>query len=81
MFEQKADKAQIQIVSYPDHRKMEDSGDIIFDHKGNRSDICMAFWRGIRELQGRVSPGEYKQGFGRDFPELEMKLLTDRVKP
>jgi hypothetical protein len=80
IFESKADKALIRVVSCRDYRRMDDSGEVIFDYKGERSDICLAFWRGIRELQGRVSPEEYKQRFGREFPEQEMKLLTERIK-
>ena len=79
-FEPTADEGQFQVVSYPDHRKGEGLGEVIFNYRGDRADICLAFWRGIRELQGRVSAAEYERGFGRVFPEQEMELLTERMK-
>ncbi len=80
IFEPGTDRAQIQVVMYPDHRTIEGSGEVIFDYEGGRSEICLAFWRAIRELQGRVSPAEYKQGLGRDFPGQEVELLTEMIK-
>jgi len=72
--------SQFDIASYPDYKNAEATGEVIFSFEGVALDICLAFWRGIRELQGRVSPEEYEEGFHRDFPEKETGLLTEKIK-
>jgi hypothetical protein len=78
-FRAKDHNSQFEVVSYPDHRRAESSGEVIFSFEGIATDICSAFWRALRELQGRVSVAKYKDGFHRDFPEKEMRLLTEKM--
>src|SRR2546428_1396272 len=46
--------SQFKVVSYPDHKRAESAGEVIFSFEGIATDICLAFWRALRELQGRV---------------------------
>lgn len=59
---------QFDVVSYPDARRAESSGEVIFFFEGIATDICLAFWRALRELQGRVSAAEYEEGFSPRLP-------------
>src|SRR2546428_11264054 len=54
LFRATDDTSQFEVVSYPDHRRAESAGEVIFSFEGIATDICLSFWRALRELQGRV---------------------------
>jgi hypothetical protein len=47
---------------------------------GLRDQLLIAFWRALRELQGRYDPSEYERRWKEPFPTREMEVLTQRMK-
>lgn len=43
-------------------------------------ELCIAFWRGLRELEAKVKPEEYKEHWGGEFPSQSLQILTDLIK-
>ena len=78
-FHPESEPAQVEVIIYPGY-KNPDIGDVIFNYKGSRSEILLAFWLGVRELQARIPPEEYDRGYGREFPVREIKLLAEKIK-
>lgn len=39
----------------------------------------IAFWRALRELQGRYEPAEYQRRWHQPFPTRELEVLTERI--
>src|SRR5215813_9867851 len=52
----------------------------IFGFIGPRDQLLIAFWRALRELQGRYDPSEYERRWKEPFPTREMEVLTQRMK-
>jgi hypothetical protein len=52
----------------------------VFSFIGPRDQSLIAFWRALRELQGRYDPAEYERRWEEPFPTREMEVLTQRMK-
>jgi len=52
----------------------------VFSFIGLRDQLLIAFWRALRELQGRYDPAEYERRWKEPFPTREMEVLTQRMK-
>ncbi|HEY7184857.1 MAG TPA: hypothetical protein VIC84_25705 [Blastocatellia bacterium] len=51
----------------------------VFNFVGPRDQSLIAFWRALRELQGRYDPSEYERRWKEPFPTREMEALTQRM--
>ncbi len=69
----------LQVLEFPDHKRLEDSGNLLFEHIGDKTEICKSFWRGFKDLSGRISAAEYKQHFHREFPEKDLIFLSEKL--
>jgi hypothetical protein len=52
----------------------------VFNFIGPRDQSLIAFWRALRELQGRWDPSEYERRWKEPFPTREMEVLTQGMK-
>ena len=52
----------------------------VFSFIGLRDQLLIAFWRALRELQGRYDPAEYERRWKEPFPTREMEVLTQRMR-
>ena len=52
----------------------------LFEVKGTFDEICLPFWRALRNLQGRFSDDELSSRMHKPFPSSEMKNLTQKVE-
>jgi hypothetical protein len=52
----------------------------VFNFIGPCDQTLIAFWRVLRELQGRYDPSEYERRWKEPFPIREMEVLTQRMK-
>ena len=75
-FEFVADGAEVtvSVARYPDHRRH--TREVVFQTRQQKSDVCRAFWRELRQLRRRTLTDEFEQNWRRAFPEDELRRLT-----
>jgi hypothetical protein len=78
--EAKGDSFRLDVVHYPDHRRLAEASTIVFSFRGSKLDACRAFWKELRDLQGRRAQDEFERQWRREFPEREMQELTKRIR-
>lgn len=74
------DMIQMTILRYPDSRRVNNTGNVEFSLKESCADICLPFWRALRDLQSRVPLEEFKQHWSPGFPASDMQVLTQRIR-
>lgn len=43
-------------------------------------ELCIAFWRGLRDLESKTTPEEYQKHWGGEFPSESLQILTNLIK-
>jgi hypothetical protein len=74
------DSVKLDIVRYPDHRRLAEAASIVFTFQGSKLDVCFPFWRELRDLHRRTIQDEFDRQWRREFPEQEMQELTKRIR-
>ena len=74
------DSIKLDIVRYPDHRRLAESSSIVFSFGGSKLDACLPFWKELRGLHRRIAQDEFDRQWRREFPETEMQELTKRIR-
>ena len=69
----------LQVKSSPDHRTIEDLSEVLFDYRGNNSEVCKSFWRGFKDLEGKCSAQRFEQLFRREFPSRNLTFLSEKI--
>jgi hypothetical protein len=80
LFVKQGAKVSLDIVRYPDHRRLEGRGEFMFSINGTYSEVCQPFWRALRDLQTRFSSEEMNSRWCRVFPSGEIDVLTIAIK-
>ena len=78
-FSSRGDRLLLEVVHYPDHRKLPEAAAAVFSFQGPKADACRAFWEELRDLRSRASRDEFDRQWRREFPERELRELTERV--
>lgn len=52
----------------------------LFSFTGTLREVVRPFWKALRDMEGRQSLEEYGERWSWNFPEQEMKRLTERIK-
>lgn len=78
--EAKGDEFRLDVVHYPDHRRLAETSTIVFSFHGSKLSACRAFWKELRDLHGRTQQDEFERQWRREFPESEMQELTKRIQ-
>ena len=74
------DSVQLDIIHYPDHRRLAANSSNVFSFRGSRLDACLPFWKELRGLHRRIIQDEFDRQWRREFPEGEMQELTKRIR-
>lgn len=74
------DAVQLDIIRYPDHRRLAEASSTVFSFRGSRLETCWPFWKELRDLHRRTAQDEFDRQWRREFPESEMKELTKRIR-
>src|SRR5262245_4066356 len=53
--------------------------ELVLRHNGGFADVCMPFWRALRDLQVRAQTQDFVALWRRPFPELAMEKLSPTV--
>ena len=78
-FSSRGDHLHLEIVHYPDHRKLPETAATVFTFRGPKADACRAFWEELRDLRSRAGQDEFDRQWRREFPERELEVLTKRI--
>ncbi|HEX8564628.1 MAG TPA: hypothetical protein VF648_03095 [Pyrinomonadaceae bacterium] len=70
----------LEISEFFDYHRGEGLGKQIFVVSGTYEDVCLPFWRALRDLQGRFSTEELNARWHRPFPSREIDLLTSEIR-
>ncbi len=79
-FNRKGEVINLEICYYPDHRRNAGRGESVLAAAGTYQEICMPFWRALRNLQGRFTAEELDRRWHRPFPFREIDRLTAEIK-
>ena len=71
---------QLEIVRYPDHRRLPEASSLVFSFRGSRLETCSSFWKELRDLHRRTARDEFDRQWRREFPESEMQELTRKIR-
>jgi len=75
-FLREGDVVRLDVYEYPDRLRGVGRGERFFEASGSYEDICLPFWRALRNLQGRFSEEELNARWHRPFPSKEINGLT-----
>ena len=71
---------KLEIYKYPDQTRISTLAEKILSITGTYHEICIPFWRALRSFETSVSASVLKKIWRRDFPTMELKKLTERIK-
>jgi hypothetical protein len=74
------DSIKLDIIRYPDHRRLDAASSTVFSFRGSKLDACLPFWKELRGLRRRIAQDEFDRQWRREFPEREMQELTKRIR-
>ena len=80
LFARNGANVSLEIYEYSDYRRGSERGEKVFAVSGTYEEICLPFWRALRDLQGRFSAEELNARWHRQFPSREVDLLTSEIK-
>jgi hypothetical protein len=67
----------LQVLLFPDSsRSIFDKQEPKLSITGSYNEVCLPFWRALRQLQGRYSDDEWEVRWQSPFPRRELDLLT-----
>ena len=78
-FTSRGDRLLLEVIHYPDHRKLPDTASTVFTFQGPKTDACRTFVDELRDLQSRAGRDEFDRQWRRAFPERELKDLTESM--
>lgn len=73
------DRLLLEVIHYPDHRKLPETAATVFSFRGPKADACRAFWEEVQDLRSRAGRDEFDRQWRRAFPERELQDLTERI--
>jgi hypothetical protein len=78
-FQARGDRLQLEVIHYPDHRKLPETATTVFSFRGPKADACRSFWDELRRSRSRAARDEFDRQWRRPFPERELQELTKRI--
>lgn len=78
-FSARGDRLLLEVMRYPDHRRLTETAAKVFSFRGPKTDACRAFWEELRDLRSRAGRDEFDRQWRRAFPERELQELTKRM--
>jgi hypothetical protein len=73
-------RIEFRVIHYTDHRRLAETGRTLFSHTGSKLEICLGFWRALRDLRRNIATDEFDRNWRRPFPQSEMRQLTEALR-
>jgi hypothetical protein len=80
LFSVSAARATLTVVALRDRAHGEVEREAVFSVSGTVHDVVWPLWRGLRDLQSRVTPEEYHRQWREPFPAAEVAELDRRLQ-
>lgn len=74
------DRVEFTAIRYADHRRRRGDRRTVFTLRGSKMNICLPFWKALRDLQRRVSIDVFESNWRREFPRRELQQLTRIIR-
>ena len=74
------DRVELLVVRYPNHRRSRGSGRVVFSYRGSKWDVCLPFWKELRDLRIRASTDVFESNWRRKFPQHELQQFTTLIR-
>lgn len=76
-FCRETDNIRLDVVWFHgSERSVYKQGQVEMSVTGSFDEVCLPFWRALRELQGRLPAADFEARWGTPFPTRELDLLT-----
>ncbi len=75
-FMREGDIVRLDVLWFPDSRRSVFHRNIVSSITGSYEEICLPFWRALRNLQGRYSEAEIEERWQKSFPSQGVRELT-----
>ena len=69
---------ELVVVRYPNHRRRR--GSIVFSFRGSKWDVCLPFWKELRDLRIRAGVDVFESNWRRKFPQRELQQFTTLIR-
>ena len=79
-FHRKGGEAELNIVRFPNHQRLNSKREIVFSYSDSAANICESFRVALSELYMDRNVDEFDKNWRREFPEEAMRELTSRLK-
>jgi hypothetical protein len=79
-FKARGERAELEVKWYKNHLRLEGTGERVFFYEGSRLDLCHPFWKALRDIQNDMEVDDFTRNWGREFPESEMKRLSEDIR-
>ena len=73
------DTVDLQITKFPSWKRIQNESSVVLSITGTKLQIILPFWRGLRDLEGRLEAEEFRTAFLRAFPSSCVQRLTRLV--
>jgi hypothetical protein len=80
VFSREAQVTRLEIYRYPDRRRGVSEGEKLCDISGTYEEICIPFWRALKDLEGRYEAAAFEAAWRRRFPSEELAKLTEAIR-
>ncbi|HEX8474207.1 MAG TPA: hypothetical protein VF666_09260 [Pyrinomonadaceae bacterium] len=74
------EEIELGVTRYPDHRRRQTARQTVFSHRAPKMEICLAFWRELRELRRRSNEDVFDKNWRRPYPQAEMQEFTKLIR-
>jgi len=74
------DRVTFKVLHYRDHQRLARTKRIVFSMQSSRLELCVPFWRALRDLHRNMATDEFDRNWRRPFPESEMRQLTESLR-
>ena len=74
------DRVELKVIRYPNHRRRRGSGRVVFSFRGSKMDLCLPFWKELRDLHSRSEIDVFESNWRRKFPQRELQHLTTLIR-
>lgn len=74
------DSVSFKVIHYPDHHRLARAARTLFSLRVSKLELCLAFWRALRDLHRHITTDEFDRNWRRPFPESEMRQLTEALR-
>jgi len=73
-------RVRFTITHHLDQRRTAGASRQVFSWMGSEFELCVPFWRELRDLRRRIATDVYDQNWRRPFPHQQMRRLTELLR-